>query len=118
MGKRYFYVFTGKMYYRIYTLRCHIVIQQVFQSVTAYYTTAVIIYRQPGIQVSIVAEHRFNKLRTKMIIEKQSIVRLKIDERSVFFVGNRCRITDKLTSFKHSLTHLSFANTSGDELYA
>ena len=72
---------------------------------------SVVINSQSGIQIRIITQHGFDELRTEMIIQEQSIVRLKEDISTVLFVGGKSCVTYQISLSKYGLTHLTVTST-------
>ena len=112
MSKGYLNILILQMDNRIQSLRCHIIVQQVFQPVTADNTMMVIINGQTGVQIRIITQHGFDELRTEVVIQKQRIVGFKKDIGTVLFVSRTGYIAHQVTFFEYRFTHLSVAHTA------
>ena len=109
MCKGYFNVLPFQMDNVIQTFRGHIVLQQIFQTMTRQNLLTIVEECQSGIQIRIVSEQRFHELALELVVYEQCIVRLEEDICSVFFGTVFSDIGDELTFLERSPTYLSVA---------
>ena len=70
MGKSDFDILSLEVDDGVESGSCHIIIQQIDQTVTRKNPMPVIDNGQPGVQVGIIAQHRLDKFGTESIIQK------------------------------------------------
>ena len=86
MCERNLNIFASQVNNVVERLRVHRVFQQVFQSVAADDAAVVIVDFQSCVQVGIVAEHGFNKLRLEFIVQEEGSIGFEINIGTSLFV--------------------------------
>ena len=105
----YLDVFAFEVNDGVYALACHVVVEQVFQSVSAEYSASVVHDGEPGVEVSVVAQHGFHYLVTEVVVLKHGVVGFKPDVGAVFVVGLLCHVGLKYSACESCLSHLTLA---------
>ena len=111
MREGYFNVFSFQMNNVVKAFGSHVVLQQVFQSVTGKNLLSIIYKGQTRIEVSVITEQGFDKLILEFIIHKQRFVWFEEDSSTIFFRAVLSNITKQLSFFKSYSTHLPVAVT-------
>ena len=85
--------------------------QQVFQSVARDYAASVEHYRQSGVQVCVVPEHRLHGVGMERIVLEQRVVRLEEYVRAVLVLRSLGGVADELAALELCCPHLAVAET-------
>ena len=95
------------VYDRVEPVGCHCVVEQVLKSVPARYPVPVVHYDEPGVQVSIVAQHRLHIVVVERIVGKQRAVRLEEDVCSLLVAAVLGYVVNEVAPFEREPPHLS-----------
>ena len=87
----------------------HIIAQQILQTMAAQDTAAIVHDGESGVQISIVAEHRFHEIIVEGIVLEQGIIRLEEDKGTVLVLSIFHRVALQNTFLKLQMAHLSVA---------
>ena len=109
MGESNFYVFPFQVNDRVEAISCHVVCQQVLQSVAAEDAATVIHDGQPLIQVGVVAQHRFHDICMEGIVLEEFVVviRNKVDKGTTFILAIRGLVAFQDASLEGQCANLS-----------
>ena len=102
-------VFSFHVYDGIEPVVGHVVVEQVFQSVSAQDAPSVIHDGQPRVQVGIVSQHCFHDVGMKLVAFEERVVWFEEDEGSVFVVRGLCVVREQLSAFENQVSHLAFS---------
>ena len=112
MCKGYLYVLPLHVHDRIERFARHLITQQVLKSVSRYYPPAIEHYRQPRIEVRIVAQHRLHYIIVERIVLKQTVIRLEVYVRTRLVGGGFRGVAYQFSILKLCRTHITVAVAS------
>ena len=109
MRKGYLNVFALHVDDRVEAVVGHVVGEQVFQTVARKDAAAIEDDGQSGVQIGIVAEHRFHDVVVELVVLEQcfAVVGLEIDVSTILVVGLTCLVVGEHTTFEVEFAHLS-----------
>ena len=118
----YLYIFAHDVNDRIEWIDCHCFGQQVEQTVLGEKLPPVVVQRQAGVQIRVVAHHCFDIIITELVVLKQSfrIVGHELDARAAFHCVGRVNdigIADQMSLSERDTAHLTFSHGLHDELF-
>ena len=87
----------------------HIITQQILQTMAAQDAAAIVHDGESGVQISIVAEHRFHEIIVEGIVLEECIIRLEEDKGTVLVLSIFHRVALQNTFLKLQMAHLSVA---------
>ena len=94
-------------------LRGHVVGEEIFQTVAGDDAAAVVENGQARVEIRVVAEHRFDELRVKSVIEEESRIGLEENVRAVLFFRLAAAVVDEFSAFEGGFSELSVAAGAG-----
>ena len=109
VGKSDVQIFVAQVHDGVQPLGGHVVGEQIFQTVTRDGAAAVDEDGKTGVEVGVVAQHRFDKFGVETIAGKEGGIGLKEDVSTVFFLGGTAIILNQPTGFKDGFTILPLA---------
>ena len=109
MGKGDLDIFALHVDYLIETLVGHIIGQEILQTMTAEDAATIVHDGESGVQISIVAEHRFHEIIVEGIVLEECIIRLEEDKGTVLVLSIFHRVALQNTFLKLQMAHLSVA---------
>ena len=118
MGKGYLDAFALEVDDGVESRRGHVVVEQVLQSVAADDAVAVVVNGQPGVQISIVAQHGFHEFAAESEVQEEPVVGFEADVSSVFFLSFGGFIAYQITALEYGFMCLPVAHTAGYEALA
>ena len=87
----------------------HIIAQQILQTMAAQDAAAIVHDGESGVQISIVAEHRFHEIIVEGIVLEECIIRLEEDKGTVLVLSIFRRVALQNTFLKLQMAHLTVA---------
>ena len=97
MGESNLYILAHDMNDRIQAVVGHIVVQQVFKTITALYAATIIHDGQSRVEVGIVAQHHLYDLAMEGVVLGESVIRLKIDVCTLSLIHISCCLRQGFT---------------------
>ena len=80
MGEGYLDVLTLHVYDGIEAIGCHVVGEQILQTVTTGYAPAVVHDDEPLVEVGVVAQHRLHDVVVELIVTEEFVVAIRLKE--------------------------------------
>ena len=102
-------VIANHMNNRVQSVGCHVVVEQIFQPVTAFDTPSIVHNGESGIQIGIVAQHGFHDIIVERVVLEQRVVRFEINIGTGFILRFIGQIGLNLTFFKRDGANFSFS---------
>ena len=99
-------VIANHMNNRVQSVRCHVIVEQILQSVTAFDTPSIVHNGESGIQIGIVAQHGFHDIIVERVVLEQRVVGFKINIGTRFILRFIGLIGLELTFFKRDGTNI------------
>ena len=107
MGESNLYILAHDMNDRIQAVVGHIVVQQVFKTITALYTATIIHDGQSRVEVGIVAQHHLYNLAMEGVVLEESVIRLKIYVCTILILSLRSLVRNENTFLEGKMSHLT-----------
>ena len=107
MRKGYLNVLTLQMHNVVQPLAGHVVFQQILQTVTRQDALTIIYKGKPRVQIGVIAQQVFHKLRLEGVAHEQRIIGLEKDVSTCLFRRFLRHIADQYPTFKDCGAHMS-----------
>ena len=94
----------------------HVVVEEVFQTVTAHDAPSVVEYGEARVEVGVVAQHVLHELAVELVVLEEFGIGFEVDVGAVFLLCVGLYVLHKASFFKHGFVHASVAETAGREM--